>query len=77
MRCSKGSVLQFSQCFLLVQRQARLHTEELLWPKASLIGDLAEGQLACAVPKPGRMQGPIDVAKTVYPTQPYLGPWGI
>ena len=26
-----------------------------IWLKASLRGDLAEGQLTCAVPKPGRM----------------------
>ena len=42
------------------QQQARMHTVGLLWPRAggptaSLRGDLAEGQLACAVPKPGRM----------------------
>ena len=41
------------------QRQARLHTVGFVWPgakgpTASLCANLAEGQLACAVPKPGR-----------------------
>ena len=42
------------------QGEARLHTLGLWWSRAkgstaSLCADLGEGQLACAVPKPGRM----------------------